>query len=88
MFTFEDGTEYDGPFDKDRMINRKIGQQIIAPESPSKSPGKKEPLKVNDSATASKIAPKEVEQNPFKKLIDISDLMDFEANPVECEKEC
>jgi len=37
---------------------------------------------------ASKIAPKEVEQNPFKKLIDISDLMDFEANPIECEKEC
>lgn len=32
--------------------------------------------------------PKEVEQNPFKKLIDITDLMDFEMNPTEVEKEC
>jgi hypothetical protein len=29
-----------------------------------------------------------VEQNPFKKLIDITDLMDFEINPMEVEKEC
>jgi hypothetical protein len=27
-------------------------------------------------------AHKEVEQNPFKKLIDITDLMDFEINPI------
>jgi hypothetical protein len=24
LFTFEDGTEYDGPFEKDRMVNRVI----------------------------------------------------------------
>jgi hypothetical protein len=72
------------------MINRQIGQQNL-PDSPTKSPAKikdsKEPGKTSDMG-ASKMAPKEVEQNPFKKLIDISDLMDFEANPVECEKEC
>lgn len=32
--------------------------------------------------------PKEVEQNPFKKLIDITDLLDNELNPTEVEKEC
>jgi hypothetical protein len=28
-------------------------------------------------------AKKEVEQNPFKTLIDISDLIEFESNPTE-----
>ena len=32
-------------------------------------------------------AKKEVEENPFKKLIDISDLMDFETNQAEVLKE-
>ena len=32
-------------------------------------------------------AKKEVEQNPFKTLIDISDLIEFESNPKEVEKE-
>ena len=32
-------------------------------------------------------AKKEVEQNPFKTLIDITDLIEFEANPREVEKE-
>jgi len=32
--------------------------------------------------------PKEVEQNPFKKLIDITDLLDNETNPAEVEKLC
>lgn len=36
---------------------------------------------------ASAAAKKEVEANPFKKLIDISDLIEFEANPSEVEKE-
>lgn len=36
---------------------------------------------------ASAAARKEVEANPFKKLIDISDLIEFEANPSEVEKE-
>ena len=33
-------------------------------------------------------AKKEVEANPFKKLIDISDLIEFESNPIDVEKEC
>ena len=32
-------------------------------------------------------AKKEVEQNPFKTLIDISDLIEFEQNPTDVEKE-
>lgn len=32
-------------------------------------------------------AKKEVEQNPFKTLIDISDLIEFEQNPADVEKE-
>ena len=43
-----------------------------------------EQLKERVSAAAKK----EVEQNPFKKLIDISDLIEFEANPADVEKEC
>jgi len=40
----------------------------------------------NKFAAASR-AKKEVEENPFKKLIDISDLMDFETNQAEVLKE-
>lgn len=97
VFTFEDGTEYDGPFEKDRMINRQIKATSVA-DSPEKEPtvGKKGGKKgeaverqVDSPKTeASKRAKKEVEQNPFKKLIDISDLIDFEQNPAEVEKEC
>ena len=29
-----------------------------------------------------------MEQNPFRKLIDIKDLIDFEQNPEDVEKEC
>lgn len=36
---------------------------------------------------ATMAAKKEVEANPFKKLIDISDLIEFEANPLDVEKE-
>lgn len=43
------------------------------------------------SSTGSKFpgskAKKEVEENPFKKLIDISDLMEFESNQAEVLKE-
>ena len=35
----------------------------------------------------SKSKQKEVEENPFKKLIDISDLMELENNPDETLKE-
>jgi hypothetical protein len=49
----------------------------------------KEARATNTESIAAKVTgPKEVEQNPFKKLIDITDLMDFEANPTEVEKEC
>ena len=46
---------------------------------------------MNATVTQSKFAgsktKKEVEENPFKKLIDITDLMDLEANPEETLKE-
>jgi len=32
-------------------------------------------------------AKKEVEQNPFKTLIDIGDLIEFESNPMDVQKE-
>ena len=51
--------------------------------------GKKEDKAPESPKTrATNQAKKEVEQNPFRKLIDISDLIDFEQNPVEVEKEC
>ena len=37
---------------------------------------------------ATKVAKKEVEQNPFVNMIDIKDLVVFEQNPDEVEKEC
>lgn len=60
--------------------------------------GKKESIKESKAhnsvsgAAAAKIAAaqrakKEVEDNPYKKLIDISDLIEFESNPAECLKE-
>lgn len=36
---------------------------------------------------ASLAAKKEVESNPFKKLLDISDLTEFEQSPADVEKE-
>lgn len=47
--------------------------------------GKEDPL--TPRTKASLAAKKEVEQNPFKKLIDISDLIEFESNPLAVEKE-
>lgn len=41
----------------------------------------------NTKFLAANRAKKEVEQNPFKTLIDIQDLIEFEQNPVEVEKE-
>ena len=91
VFTFEDGTEYDGPFLKDRMVERQINQTSVAasPEKEKKGSKKEEKEKPDSPKTeASKRAKKEVEQNPFKKLIDLSDLIDFEQNPQEAEKDC
>jgi len=36
---------------------------------------------------ASERAKKEVEANPFRTLIDISDLIEYENNPAEVEKD-
>ena len=47
---------------------------VDAPESPK--------------TRATNLAKKEVEQNPFKRLIDISDLIEYETKPQEVEKEC
>ena len=73
MFTFEDGTTYDGPFEKDRMIERVIA---VRPESPPLKKGQVEPH--SPKTKASLAAKKEVEPNPFKRLLDISDLTEFE----------
>jgi len=73
LFTFEDGTAYDGPFEKDRMIERVIA---LRPESPPLKKGQVEPH--SPKTKASLAAKKEVEPNPFKRLLDISDLTEFE----------
>lgn len=64
MFTFEDGTEYDGPFLKDRMVDRQIKQSSLAasPEKEKKGTKKDEKEKPDSPKTeASKRAKKEVE---------------------------
>jgi hypothetical protein len=88
VFTFEDGTEYDGPFEKDRMINRHVGNQVSDSPTKTKKSDKTDGLAESPKTKASNQAMKDPEQNPFKKLIDITDLIDFEANPAEVEKEC
>lgn len=80
-FTFEDGTEYEGPFEKDRMVNRVIP---VRPASPTTKKGV-EPH--SPKTKASLAARKEVEANPYKRLLDISDLIEYEQNPADVEKE-
>lgn len=98
MFTFEDGTDYTGPFEKDRMVARKIDvpESVAAPETKKRRLAPKGGAAGDTAQTiepespktrASNLAKKEVEQNPFKKLIDISDLIEFETNPEDVEKE-
>lgn len=98
LFTFEDGTDYEGRFEKDRMVDRSVAK----PDADEPLPTKKSKKDSKDGGTtsdkfnqpdspktrASNLAKKEVEQNPFRKLIDIKDLIDFEQNPTEVEKEC
>jgi hypothetical protein len=98
IFTFEDGTTYHGPFENDRMVNRslqgvaQIGSTEIEnkdkPESIKKT--KVKPKGKDDKGgkviAASRIK-KEVEGNPFKTLIDITDLVELETNSAEVEKE-
>ena len=95
IFTFEDGTEYEGPFEKDRMVNRSVDKPEVedAPKEEKKKKAAKDGAPVGNApespkTRASNQAKKEVEQNPFRKLIDIKDLIDFEQNPNEVEKEC
>lgn len=92
VFTFEDGTEYEGRFEKDRMVDRNVAKPEVDEPTVTKKGKNKEGDSKNppDSpkTRASNQAKKEVEQNPFQKLIDIKDLTDFEQNPSEVEKEC
>ncbi len=88
IFTFEDGTTYEGPFENDRMVNRNLAgvtsiDQDVAP--PTKK-GKKDKDKAGKFVASSRVK-KEVEQNPFKTLIDISDLLEMEENSKAVEKE-
>lgn len=64
------------------MVNRVIA---VRPQSP---PPKKNAVDPHSPKTrASLAAKKEVEQNPFKRLLDISDLTEFEQNPNDVAKE-
>ena len=66
------------------MVDRKIDLRSASPVVG----GKKGAAAPHSPKTmASLAAKKEVEQNPFKKLLDISDLTEFEQNPAEVEKE-
>jgi len=64
------------------MVNRVINQR---PQSPVVRKGKEGEL--TPRTKASLAAKKEVEANPFKRLIDISDLIEFEQNPAAVEKD-
>ena len=92
LFTFEDGTEYEGRFEKDRMVDRQVAKpEVEEPVVKKKKADAKDDSKnppESPKTRASNQAKKEVEQNPFRKLIDIKDLIDLETNPLEVEKEC
>lgn len=64
------------------MVNRVIP---IRPVSPPAKKGQVDPH--SPKTKASLAAKKEVEQNPYKKLLDISDLTEFEKNPADVAKE-
>jgi len=88
VFTFEDGTDYTGRFERDRMIDRIIPTNPVDASEAKKTKKEKEAeAAMSPKSRATALAKKEVEQNPFKKLIDISDLIEFEANPAEVEKD-
>ena len=75
------------------MVERNIAKPEADEPAPTKSKkNQKEAAEKNPPESpktrASNMAKKEVEQNPFRKLIDITDLIDFETNPAEVEKEC
>lgn len=101
IFTFEDGTTYHGPFENDRMVNRSLQgvAQIGTAEAEKQDNSATSPKKGNKvkpkggkdekggKVIAANRIKKEVESNPFKTLIDISDLVELEKNPAEVEKE-
>lgn len=78
------------------MIDRQVAKPELEEPDTIKKKKKPEDKKGEDGKNppespktrASNQAKKEVEQNPFRKLIDIKDLIDFEQNPDEAEKEC
>lgn len=96
---FEDGSTYTGLFEKDRMVNRTLSGQVEIPvvpppPVPKKPVGKtgtrpKEPIKGKDSnpVITTQRAKKNVEANPYKNLIDISDLTASEEDAGKAEKE-
>jgi hypothetical protein len=101
IFTFEDGTTYHGPFENDRMVNRSLQgvTQIGTSETEKQDASATSPKKgikvkpkggkddKGGKVIASNRAKKEVEINPFKTLIDITDLVELENNPAEVEKD-
>ncbi|CAI2383119.1 unnamed protein product [Moneuplotes crassus] len=91
IFTFEDGTTYNGPFKNDRMVERSLqGVAQIGSGEGSTEMTKNRSIKPkgqNDKVVASNRVKKEVEANPFKILIDITDLVELERNSAEVEKE-
>lgn len=98
IFTFEDGTTYHGPFENDRMVNRSLQgiAQLGTSETENKDKSettkktKVKPKGKDDKGgkvIAANRIKKEVEGNPFKTLIDITDLVELEVNSAEVEKE-
>ena len=76
------------------MVKREVAKPETEEPLPAKKKGnqkdgggEKQPPE-SPKTRASTLAKKEVEQNPFRKLIDIADLIDFEQNPRDVEKEC
>lgn len=87
--TFDNGSVYRGPFKNDHMVNR-LASGHVDVASPKQAPSqqKGKGLKGPEAkAFTSQRARREVEANPFKSLIDISDLTEFEEDELKSEKE-
>lgn len=100
--TFEDGTVYEGLFKNDRMVDRELSYQLDAKQldNPQNAQLKKVNSKNNLNPTnirsaapkrlENQIPPtkaKDIEQNPFVNLLDLSDLINLEENPQKAERE-
>jgi hypothetical protein len=98
---FEDGSVYSGPFEKDRMVNRTLSGQLEVPNTsqvppptkkpPGKAGSKPKELPKNKESSNPVIttqrAKRNVEANPYKNLIDVTDLLYNEDDPSRAEKE-